>query len=600
MVGKKYIIKNICQNIIFFNYRTLSNSMEETQVPLLPGQTKHVWCYNNTLIFLNNQGTSSCVDIIEVSDFPPIHSPKLPIPTPTPTQTPTQTPTPTNTPTPTETPTNTPTQTPTQTETPTNTPTPTITPTSPLQVFSLNYNALSINAACGSGNLVTLYAFDPLFDQNSQFYDDPSGIVTVDLSGFYSNGTDVVELTSGGFETGGYTLCSVLPSPTPTPTNTMTPTNTPTKTNTPTPTETPTNTPTQTPTPTETPTNTPTKTPTPTPTFAYYIYSLGTGATENDACLAFGTSPITIYGTVAGSIGPNLGEFLYETAGIPLTDAAPNGWYSNGTSTFEVTGGAGEITFSDPNGCVVTPIISLEGFYFPGSVGAGYLATSDQPLNDDLTINFTNVLGTITGPPLLISSSVEILSGQTSGYTQVFVNYDYNDLTEVSSFTGVTFDITGSTQYDFTGETTGATFNVTPTPTNTETPTPTPTPNLSCVAEITFDTGNAAPSAITISYETCCGDIVTYDNFPANDTILFSEDCLVIGSVTGTNVSNILYTGGTPCNCIPVTPTATPTPTETEVILPTPTPTPSSEVIIVTPTLTPTSEVIVPTPTPTV
>jgi hypothetical protein len=272
MVGKKYIIKNICQNIIFFNYRTLSNSMEETQVSLLPGQTKHVWCYNNTLIFLNNQGTSSCVDIIEVSDFPPIHSPKLPIPTPTPTQTPTQTETPTNTPTPTETPTGTPTQTPTQTETPTNTPTPTMTPTSPLQVFNLNYNALSINAACGSGIPVTLYAFDPLFDQNIQFYDDPSGIVTVDLSGFYSNGTDVVQLTSGGFETGGYTLCSLLPSPTPTVTTTQTSTNTPTPTetptNTPTPTETPTNTPTETPTntPTETQTPTPTETPTNTPT----------------------------------------------------------------------------------------------------------------------------------------------------------------------------------------------------------------------------------------------------------------------------------------------------------------------------------------------
>ena len=563
MVGKKYIIKNICQNIIFFNYRTLSNSMEETQVPLLPGQTKHVWCYNNTLIFLNNQGTSSCVDIIEVSDFPPIHSPKLPIPTPTPTQTPTQTPTPTNTPTPTETPTNTPTQTPTQTETPTNTPTPTITPTSPLQVFSLNYNALSINAACGSGNIVTLYAFDPLFDQNSQFYDDPSGIVTVDLSGFYSNGTDVVELTSGGFETGGYTLCSVLPSPTPTPTNTMTPTNTPTNTNTPTPTETPTNTPTQTPTPTETPTNTPTKTPTPTPTFAYYTYSLGTGATENDACLAFGTSPITIYGTVAGSIGPNLGEFLYETAGIPLTDAVPNGWYSNGTSTFEVTGGAGEITFSDPNGCIVPIGITLEGFYFEGSVGAGYQAVADQIVTSDITINFTNVLGTITGPPLLISSSVEILSGQTSGFTQVFVNYDYNDLTEVSSFTGVTFDVTGSTQYDFTGETTGSTFNVTPTPTPTETQvmlTPTPTPT------------NTPTEAI----------VVTPTLTPTSE-VMTGVTPTVTATVTPTPSSEAM-TGVTPT----VTATVTPTPTNTP-----------TEAIVVTPTLTPTSEVIVPTPTQT-
>ena len=164
------------------------------------------------------------------------------------------------------------------------------------------------------------------------------------------------------------------PSPTPshtptntqTPTNTETPTNTPTNTQTntqtPTNTETPTNTPTNTPTPTntETPTNTPTptntetptNTPTPTATFSYYTYSLGTGVTANDSCLAFSNSPTTIYGTVSGGIGPNVGEFLYETAGIPLTDVVPNGWYSNGTATFEVTGGSGEITFSDPNGCV--------------------------------------------------------------------------------------------------------------------------------------------------------------------------------------------------------------------------------------------------------
>jgi hypothetical protein len=60
---------------------------------------------------------------------------------------------------------------------------------------------------------------------------------------------------------------------------------------------------------------------------------------------------VTIYGTVAGSVGPNINEFLYETPGIPLTDAVPDGWYSNGTATFEVTGGLGEITQSNPTGC---------------------------------------------------------------------------------------------------------------------------------------------------------------------------------------------------------------------------------------------------------
>jgi len=224
-------------------------------------------------------------------------------PTITPTPTPTITETPTNTPTPTETPT--PTVTPTVTETPTNTPTETPTPTVTPTVTETPTNT-------------------------------PTPTVTPTVTP-----TETPTPT-------------VTPTVTETPTNTPTetPTNTPTPTVTPTVTETPTNTPT--PTITETPTNTPTTTPTntPTPTFAYYTYSLGTGATPNEACIAYGASPTTIYGTVSGGIGPNVGESLYETPGIPLTDAVPDGYYSNGTAWFLVSGGSGLIISSDPNGCI--------------------------------------------------------------------------------------------------------------------------------------------------------------------------------------------------------------------------------------------------------
>ena len=249
---------------------------------------------------------------------------------------------------------NTPTPTPTITPTltPTNTVTPTITPTSPLQVFNLNYDALNIYTACGSGTTITLYAFNPLFDQNSQFYNSSSGIVTTNLSGFYSNGSVVVELGASGQTIGVFTLCSVLPSPTPTITPTITPTETIPPTMTPTPTETP-----QTPTPTETPTNTPTPTVTPTntptmtvtPTIGYYQYSLGSGATFSAACTNFGSSPINVYAPLAGGIGPNVGEYLYTDTNTSV--AVPNGYYSNGTSWFEVTGGLGQITSSNPIGC---------------------------------------------------------------------------------------------------------------------------------------------------------------------------------------------------------------------------------------------------------
>jgi hypothetical protein len=215
----------------------------------------------------------------------------------------------------------TPTPTATNTSTPTNTPTQTVTPTSPLQSFSV-FSGTTSNGACENGTSVTIYAFDPLFDQNTRFYTTSIGNVTYDMTGFYSDGTSVTQIDVNGFQVGSFNLCDSLTTPTPTPSSTTTPTPTPTVTQ------------------------------TPTQTFAWYTYSLGTGATANDACSSFSSSPVTIYGSVAGGIGPNVGEYLYETAGRPLSDVVPNGFYSNGTATFQVTGGLGQITATDPNGCL--------------------------------------------------------------------------------------------------------------------------------------------------------------------------------------------------------------------------------------------------------
>ncbi len=188
-------------------------------------------------------------------------------PTETPSETPTNTPTETPTETPSETPTNTPTETPTETpsETPTETPTPTITPTQPLDIFNITSGSTP-NIACFSGLSGVLYGENLSFDTNIQFYNNSNGTVSGDMSGFYSYDGLVVELDSLGFETGAFSSCSVIITPTQTPTNTETPTNTPTNTETPTQTPTNTETPTQTPTNTETPTQTPTNTETPTET----------------------------------------------------------------------------------------------------------------------------------------------------------------------------------------------------------------------------------------------------------------------------------------------------------------------------------------------
>lgn len=371
MACSKYNLTNTGSTIVNFNYRRCDDSLWEYQVELLPNQTKNIWLIDNTYSiapsFRNN------VVLINEGVFPPTSPSNTPTPTPTPTSTntptpsntATNTPTPTQTPTQTQTPTNTgtPTQTPTPTNTETPTQTPTQTPTPTANRFSFTvYSGITSDEACGQYNpTITIYGEEPLFDENTIFFDTMVGPSIGVLTGYFNNSQKIVQLNNGS-ETGGFGLCQTLtPTPTQTQTQTQTPTNTETPTqtptNTPTPsvtatnTQTPTNTPTQTQTQTPTNTETPTQTPTPTPTLSYYTYSLGTGLTANDACTNFTSSPVTIYGTVNGGLGPNIGEFLYETAGVPLTDAVPDGWYSNGVATFEVTGGLGEITSSDPNGC---------------------------------------------------------------------------------------------------------------------------------------------------------------------------------------------------------------------------------------------------------
>ena len=376
MACSKYTLTNTGSTIVNFNYRRCDDSLWEYQVELNPGQTKNIWLLNGT--FSIAPVYTTMISLINQGAFPPISETATPTPTPTttptntptpsvtatntptqsntPTQTntptttttltatPTNTETPTNTPTntQTETPTNTPSETPTSTptntpsETPTNTPTVTAevtatptttstptstpTPTSPFQPFNV-FSGITSNEACENGTSVTIYAFKPIFEENTQFYTTSTGDVTYDMTGFYSNGTAVTELDGNGAQVGIFTACSGLVTPTPTVTQTSTSTPTPTVTQ------------------------------TPTQTFAWYTYSLGTGGTANEACLAFSASPQTIYGTIEGGVGPNIGEYLYETAGRPLTDAVPNGYYSNGTAWYQVTGGLGQVTSVDPNGC---------------------------------------------------------------------------------------------------------------------------------------------------------------------------------------------------------------------------------------------------------
>jgi hypothetical protein len=374
--------------------------MWQYQVELTQNQTKNIWLIDNTYSIA--PVFESSVVLVNDGVYPPVLPTLTPTMTPsstptntptpsvtatntptptntgTPTNTPTNTETPTNTPTTTttltatptntETPTNTPTTTttltatptttttltptPTNTETPTNTPTVTNTPTQSRFTFAITSGSTS-NVACDAGAAGTIYGDEPIFNDNTRFYNLLTGPVNIDMTGYYANSGVVVLLDTNGFETGGYTLCSILPTLTQTPTVTQTPTNTPTNTETPTQTPTPTNTetPTQTQTPTQsqTPTNTSTSTPTPTPTIGYYTYSFGYDASlAATACTNFVLSPSNYY--LSPSLNPlDIGDYIYTDTS--LTTPAPNGYYSDGTGWYLVSGGSGQITGNDPNGC---------------------------------------------------------------------------------------------------------------------------------------------------------------------------------------------------------------------------------------------------------
>ena len=116
----------------------------------------------------------------------------------------------------------------------------------------------------------------------------------------------------------------------------------------------------------------------------------------------------------------------------------------------------------------------------PGSIVAVYNLISDENLVNDVTINFTNVLG-YTGGTILIQTGVTISLGNSSGQTIVTINENFDSLDRTSLITGVTSSESGSAyQIQVTPNQTFAPVTPTPsiTPTNTplpQSPTPTPT-----------------------------------------------------------------------------------------------------------------------------
>jgi hypothetical protein len=157
---------------------------------------------------------------------------------------------------------------------------------------------------------------------------------------------------------------------------------------------------------------------------------------------------------------------------------------------------------------------SLLAIISSGSINVQYSLTSVFAINEDIIVNFTHTLGTITGNDININSSVTIHSGDLRGTTFVNIDEDYGILNQESSFTNISISSSGfsssivvSVSSEFlnpcaeyltdelgnyilteSGDYIITDFNpcITPTPT----PTITPSPTNPCVQFLTDELGN--------------------------------------------------------------------------------------------------------------
>jgi hypothetical protein len=144
-------------------------------------------------------------------------------------------------------------------------------------------------------------------------------------------------------------------------------------------------------------------------------------------------------------VGRFLAEFMIKnsdgTLFLPTTDKI----YINIIESFAIDdvsfSSNYEIDFpccSDTIGSLQTNSLSLYSSYSPGSIICEYTASTQYYANEVLTINFTNILGTIIGEPIIIASAITINQGEKIGTVIINLDDDYNNLDTTSSFSAVT------------------------------------------------------------------------------------------------------------------------------------------------------------------
>lgn len=228
--------------------------------------------------------------------------------------------------------------------------------------------------------------------------------------------------------------------------------------------------------------------------------------------------------------------------------------------------------------------LTLQAYYYSGSLFADYILSSTQLFSQDVRVNFTNVLEVIEGQNIEILTGVTIPMGQTEGSSQVsFIGYNYDNLKQTSILSNIELITNNSNLVlNFQNDTV---FN-TPPPTRTPTKTPTPTVTNTKTPTPTLTQTKTPTQTPTLTQTSTTTQTPTPTNTQTN-TITNTSTQTPTNTETPTETpTNTPTETVTPTPSITETPTNTATPTMTETPTVTPSITPTNTV---TPTVTPTS-----------
>jgi hypothetical protein len=253
--------------------------------------------------------------------------------------------------------------------------------------------------------------------------------------------------------------------------------------------------------------------------------------------------------------------YIYVQESFIADDLEYNTCY---TSTFPCCGNPNIVENPDENTITIVPQ------YYPGSIGVLYTATSRYPVDTDITVTFKNVLGVITGDPIIINSSVSIFTGSKEGITELIIDEDFDRLNLYTLFSDIILTDNGDSQYD----------NV---------------PVIAGPIQIDPIRPRPRPKNISAYVTSCCDDtemcmtgIPSFINIQIGNSVLGSDGiCYTIQKLdivcdmeTSISYAQSYYErcgfciAKHPCNVIQVTPTPTPTVTPNPCLI-TPTPTPT-------------------------